>query len=385
MVLKDAPFIYGTTVSSFGFTNREEEVDMLSKNLLTGINTILISPRRWGKSSLVEKVASEINRKHKQKVKTVLLDLFTVHSEQEFLELYAKEVIKASHTKFEEILKITSELFKHIIPKFNVSLESKTDFSLSFDVKDLKKYSDEILNLPEKLGKKKNIKFIICIDEFQNLTSFHDYEHFEKKLRAIWQRHKHATYCLYGSKRHLMTQLFDSSNRPFYRFGDVMLLQKITTTKWIPYITKQFLHTNKYIDKKDAELIATLMKNHPWYVQQLSHYTWKNTSKKATTASVYKALQELLQTNSPLYQLAVENLSASQINLLKAIAQEEEKLTSTHVMTNYKLGTPNNVTQNVEKLLLKDIIHKNGIYEFLDPAFEIWFKKIYLNVSPFPV
>src|ERR1043165_4580888 len=99
--MKDSPFIYGTTVSVQSFTNREKETEKLRSNLLYGINTTIISPRRWGKSSLVEKVIHDINKKEK-KVKTVIIDLFSVNSEEEFLELFAREVIKASSSRWQE-------------------------------------------------------------------------------------------------------------------------------------------------------------------------------------------------------------------------------------------------------------------------------------------
>jgi AAA+ ATPase superfamily predicted ATPase len=102
--MKDSPFIYGTTVSTYSFTDREEETKKLKKNLLDGINTTLISPRRWGKSSLVEKVIMEIEGEEKN-TKIVLIDLFSVGSENEFLEIFAKEVIKSSSSNWQDSCK----------------------------------------------------------------------------------------------------------------------------------------------------------------------------------------------------------------------------------------------------------------------------------------
>ena len=230
--MKDSPFIYGTTVSLHSFTNRENESAKLQSNLLNGINTTIISPRRWGKSSLVEKVIVDINRKDK-KAKTVIIDLFSVGSEEEFLEYFAREVIKASSSKWQDWMISGKEFFKKLIPKLSLGIDPTTDFSLSFDWQDLKKNSDEILNLPETIAKKKGIKFIVCLDEFQNLSLFNDYLIFEKKLRACWQRHKSVVYCLYGSKRHMMTDIFNNPTKPFYRFGDIMLLKKIELKKYL--------------------------------------------------------------------------------------------------------------------------------------------------------
>ena len=377
--MKDSPFIYGTIVSIQSFTNREAESAKLQSNLLNGINTTIISPRRWGKSSLVEKVIIDINKKDK-KTKTVIIDLFSVSSEEEFLEQFAREVIKASSSKWQEWMSSGKEFFKKLIPKLSIGIDPSTDFSLSFDWHELKKNSDEVLNLPETIAKKRGIKFIICLDEFQNLSSFNDYLVFEKKLRACWQRHKSVTYCLYGSKRHMMTDIFNNPSKPFYRFGDIMLLQKIETKKWVSFICKSFAATDKQIDENTAGIIPLVMKNHSWYVQQLAHYAWNVTHKRATTTEINTALKELINANTPLYQKETESISHTQLNLLKAVAKNETQFTSTAVMINYQLGTPRNVSKNKTLLINNDIIHEiNNKFEFVDPAFELWFKKQFFN------
>lgn len=377
--MKDSPFIYGTIVSIQSFTNREAESAKLQSNLLNGINTTIISPRRWGKSSLVEKVITDINKKDK-KTKTVIIDLFSVSSEEDFLEQFAREVIKASSSKWQEWMSSGKEFFKKLIPKLSIGIDPSTDFSLSFDWHELEKNSDEVLNLPETIAKKRGIKFIICLDEFQNLSSFNDYLFFEKKLRACWQRHKSVTYCLYGSKRHMMTDIFNNPSKPFYRFGDIMLLQKIETKKWVSFICKSFAATDKQIDENTAGIIPLVMKNHSWYVQQLAHYAWNVTHKRATTTEINTALKELINANTPLYQKETESISHTQLNLLKAVAKNETQFTSTAVMINYQLGTPRNVSKNKTLLINNDIIHEiNNKFEFVDPAFELWFKKQFFN------
>ena len=377
--MKDSPFVYGTTVSSHAFTNREKDVQKLKSNLLNGINTTIISPRRWGKSSLVEKVIREINAKEK-KHKTVVIDLFSVGSKEEFLEQFAKEVIKASSGKWQEWMLSGKEFFRQLIPKLSLGIDPNTDFSISFDWKELRKYSEEVLQLPETIARKKGIRMIICLDEFQNLASYPGYEEFEKQMRAVWQRQKLVTYCLYGSKRHMMTDIFNNPAKPFYRFGDILVLPKIEHAKWLRFITNGFKNTGKNIDEKTASWIPEIMKNHSWYVQQLAQYTWNLTHKSCSLKEAQAALQELLNANSPLYQKEVESISTSQLNLLKAVAKGETQLTSVAVMEHYRLGTPNNVTKSKASLINNDLIQENnGKYEFTDPAFEIWFRKQYFG------
>lgn len=300
--------------------------------------------------------------------------------DEEFLELFAKEVIKASSSKWQDWLKSGKDLFKQLVPKLSVGVDPSSDFSLSFDWEELKRHKDEILNLPEVIAQKKNIRFVVCLDEFQNLATFPDYEGLEKKMRAIWQRQKKVCYCLYGSKRHMMTEIFNNTSKPFYRFGDIILLQKISGEDWHQFILESFESTGKTISEEMARKIPQLMKDHSWYVQQLAHYTWQKTEKNAKMEEVAEALNELIQANSPLYQKEVENISGTQLNLLKAISKGAKQLTAAKTMQEYKLGTPRNVSKNKNILINEDIIHEtsNG-FEFLDPAFELWFKKTYFN------
>ncbi len=382
--MKNSPFIYGSTVSERSFTNREKEVKKLTDNLLGGINTMIISPRRWGKSSLVERVTNFIRTQHTD-VRIVIIDLFSVNSEEEFMEKFAGDVLKASSSKWQEWIKSSKKLFKNLIPKIQVSVDPLNSFSLSFDWDEIRKHGDEILNLPEMAARQKKIKLIVCLDEFQVIANFPGYEEFERKLRAVWQRHKAVTYCIYGSQRHMMTEIFNNPSKPFYRFGDIIMLPKIERECWVSFICKSFRETGKIISNEEAGMIADLMQCHPWYVQQLSHYTWNMTIKSAVKTDIIRSLNELINANMPLYQKETEILSPMQLNLLKAVAHGEKQLTSARVMNDYRLGTPRNVSKNKTILINSDVIGESGSgYFFLDPAFELWFRKSFLNES-FPV
>jgi len=374
---KREAFMFGKTVSIKSFTNREKESKKLKSNLLSGINTILISPRRWGKSSLVEKVVADI-KETESKVRVVQLDFFSIHSEEEFLQALAREVIKASSSKWEEWMRLAGNFFKQLVPKMSVGLDPQTDFSLSFDWDELIKHKDEVLNLPQTLAEEKGIQLIVCLDEFQNLSAFPRFEQLEKSMRACWQRHNRVTYCLFGSKRHMMTDIFNNPSKPFYRFGDIMLLGKIEQESWVPFIEKGFKKSDKSIEHEAAVRITELMACHSWYVQQLAHYTLNRTTNVATIKEVEQALEEVIRANLPLYQREVEDFSATQFQLLKAISDGEKQLTGQAAMKKYAIGTPRNILKNKQVLLERDIIDEvGGNYIFLDPAFEIWFKRVF--------
>jgi uncharacterized protein len=369
-----SPFEFGSTVSDDSFTNRHLERKRLLVNLTSGINTILISPRRWGKSSLVEKVAKDISTKDK-KIKLVFIDLFSISSEEAFLELYARSIIKASSSKAEDWIQTTKAAFKKLIPKIILNTDLG-DISLEIDKQEIKKHRDEILNLAEVIGVQKGVQFIVCVDEFQNIVHYDKDQSFEKAMRSYWQRHKNVSYCLYGSKRHMISDIFNDSSRAFYKFGDIIFLSKIERTEWVDFIVKRFNQTKKDISTSQADKIANLANDHSWYVQQIAHTVWLMTDNKVRERIIEEAFLSTLYSQRPFFQQTIENLSPTQINLLKAIYQNEYQLTSVSVMNKYALGTPNNVTKNLQKMIQEDIIDKSlDKYEFMDPVFWALFGK----------
>jgi hypothetical protein len=374
----ESPFLFGKTVANIEFVNRKKDIDHLWLNMRSGINTALISPRRWGKSSLVKHVA--LIKSSDKQVKWCFIDMFAVRNEEEFYEALSREVIKTTAAKWEELMESIKNFFKHLVPKISFGIDPMHDFSLSFEFEELKKHKSEILNLPETVAKKQSVKLVVCIDEFQNVHNFKEAEEFEKLLRSVWQHHENVSYCLYGSKRHLMSDIFNKRNRAFYLFGDVMLLDKIAVEHWVPFIVERFEKTGKKISEKLANQIAETMQGHPYYVQQYAHYVWEYTANIVKEAFLSICLERLLEVNQILYQREIEDLSITQINLLEAITKGETQFMSVKTMANYRLGTPHNVSKNLKKLQYHDIIEKTKNKTiFLDPAFELWFRKYYLK------
>lgn len=374
--IKTSPFIYGQVVDKEHFTNRERELEQLKRNLQQGIHTMIIAPRRWGKTSLVKRAIEEIRNANKEII-AVELDLFSVGNEKEFLELFSRKIIAASSSGWEEQVKLVKEVFKQLVPKITIGTDPLSEFSLSFEWNELKMHSDEILNLPEAIGIKKKKRVIVCIDEFQNLAAYNEYETLEKKLRSVWQHHKKVSYCLYGSRRHMMEEIFNDSSKPFFRFGDIMSLGKIDEVRWVEFISEGFSATGKKISFENAAAIARLMKNHSWYVQQLAHYTWNLTDKKADESTVIRALREVMSANTPLFQKQTEIISTTQFNLLKALLNGETQLTSVEVMQRFALGTPNNILKNKKRLIEEDVLTEaDGLLEFTDPVYEKWLRQL---------
>lgn len=372
----ESPFIFGKVVTDDKFVNRTDEIRRLQNNFKSGNNTILISPRRWGKTSLVLKAANELADKE---IRFVFINIQTIRDEESFFTIYSQEIIKATISKKEEILNTGKEFFKRIIPRFSFGLDPQADLSISFDWKEAMKAKDEILNLPETIALKKKIKIVICLDEFQSINKFNNTANFEQELRSYWMHHQHVAYCIYGSRKHMMLEIFNSENRPFYRFGDLVLLTKIQRNHWINYIVTQFNKTGKTITQMQADKIASLANNHSYYIQQLANEIWLLAGKEVTDETIDKGTENVITTNAIFYQETAENLSNTQINLLKAIADKADQFFSVDTMKKYNLGTPRNVSKNKLVMENKDIIDFSVGTQpsFVDPFFELWFKKNY--------
>ena len=372
-----SPFNFGRTVRNEQFTNRETEIKKLVSNFENGVNTTIISPRRWGKSSLVERAASLIRSKS---IKVVHIDLFSIRSEEEFYNALANAVIKCTSSKTDEWMALAKKFLRTISPKFTVELGDKQDFNLELDFEASKKHYKELLNLPEKIAADKKLKLIICIDEFQNIAAFSDPLAIQKRLRSIWQQHEHVSYCLYGSKRHMMIELFSKPNFPFYRFGETIFLKKISAEKWTFYISKQFQKTGKKISNEFALQISNTVKCHPYFVQQLSHLVWINTQTTVDASIIACSVQELIDQNGILYFQLSENLNNSELKLLRAIYAGEKQLSSKDTIATYRLGTSASVIKAKRTLFEREILDDTEVVPaFLDPCFELWFAQNLLS------
>ena len=373
----ETPFTFGKLALGDDFTNRTEEIIRLKNNFVSGINTIMISPRRWGKSSLVEKASRMIMQENK-KIKIISIDLFNVRSEEDFYRNLAEQVIRGTTTKIQEIISFTKDFFKQWIPKISFSPDHFQEFSLGLNWSEVKKQPDEILDLPQQIAKSKGWKIIICIDEFQNIGFYNDTTAFQKQLRSHWQKHQDVSYCLFGSKRHMLMQVFTSPSMPFYKFGDMMFIEKISTNDWEKYITGRFLATGKEIEPEQSCRIAALVDNHPYYVQQLAQLCWLRCDHKMTGQVIDQSLDSLTMQLSLLFQNLTETLSTTQVNYLRALIKEETHFSSKETIQQYQLGTSANVSRIKKALIDKEIIDTlQGTGVFLDPMFKIWLKKYY--------
>ena len=375
----ETPFVFGKIASEKNFTNRKAEIEKLVSNFTSNVNTILISPRRWGKSSLVTKAAQTAARKNKT-IRFCFIDLNNVRTEEQFYQHFATKILQASASKTRTLIENARKFLGRFIPSITISPGPGTEFRLGLDWKEVAKEPDEILNLAEKIATENRLKFVVCIDEFQNISEFEHPLDLQKKMRANWQKHLNTSYCMYGSKRHMMMDVFTSPSMPFYKFGDIIFLNKISSEDWVPFIQKRFSETGKKIGPEDAGLIPELTDCHPYYVQQLAQQSWLRTEDVCDRKIIHRAFQDLVLQLSMLFQNLTDSLSNTQINFLKALIDKVDHLSSQSIIYEYQLGTSANVVKIKSMLTNKEIIdiHGNKI-SFLDPLYKSWLKKYFFN------
>lgn len=335
----------------------------------------MISPRRWGKSSLIKQTANLVTESYED-VKFCTIDLFAIRSENEFYSRLSEEVTKATSTKVDEWIQTVKTSFKLVQPRITIGSDPFSEFQVGFDWREARRHPDEILNLPERIAKEKGIKLVVCIDEFQNMA-FHDKPVvFQKLLRSVWQQHEHAVYALYGSKRTMMMNISSQPGSPFYRFGDLIILEKIAEAHLTQFIVDAFSRTDKVISPDFAKDIVQWSECHPYYSQQLAHLVWIRVDRETAGHHLEHAFSDLLDQNGMAYQQAVEFLSTKQINFLCALAEGTAELSSKNTLANYQLGTSANVVKikrALEKREMIDLV--DGKVDFVDPVFKRWIRR----------
>lgn len=370
----DKAFIYGMSVEGKNFTDRELETKRLQLNFENGMNSILISPRRIGKTSLVKKVKSLTEGKDRI---VVFMDIYKCRSEYEFYEKFASSVIQATSTKMDQMVRTAKEFIMSITPKITYSPDPGTEYTLSLGINPKTNTPEEILDLPERIAQKKGIQMVVCIDEFQQIGEMPDSLTIQKTIRSVWQHHRNVCYCLFGSKQHLMNNLFYSRKMPFYQFGDMFFLKKIPTEKWVPFITSRFKDAGKQISEKLAERICQTVDNYSSYVQQLAWNVLVVSDSIVTEQSFQEGLEATFAQVTPFFVELTANLTTYQMNLLRAICSGfHEDFGKKEVTSHYDLGSRSNLVKLKKALIEREIIEQTEDGLFIsDPLFERWFKR----------
>jgi hypothetical protein len=377
MAMKN-PFVYGEIVPLEAFADRVVELDRLITDLAEGQKVFLISPRRYGKSSLVRQALAQLARR---KILTLELTVSSFSSYVAFLEGYARALL-ALETKAEKARGWLSELFPGSRP--DVRLETGPGgaaLAVSFPAvrtpRDASRLAEEVFALPGLLAERLRRQIVIALDEFQAVTAF-DNGQVEHALRAAVQQQRQVGYVFAGSEPSLMEQMV-GMKRPFYKAGPVMRLERIPADEFAAFLEARFAATGLKPEGGLGDAIVDLAGNLPYDVQRLAHETWDRatTLKRRTVGleDLHATLHRLLGEQQMLFEATWLRLTLGQRAALRAVVLEQGvELLATETRHRHRLGGASTVQTALAALVRQDLVARepDGRYVVVDSLLREW-------------
>ncbi len=368
------PFAYSNYVTGESFCNRKKELSELLRYIKGSQNVLLYSHRRYGKSSLIRQVFREIKGKNLN-VGTMHVELYGTISEKDFITK-SFQGLNQLESNFEKLLKSVSNALKSI--KLNLSIDSATggtSVSPSFEAVDEKTVLEELMNILSKYSQKRRL--VIAFDEFQEVAGYTE-DGFEKRLRSFIQQHSNICYIFSGSQQHLITEMFNSNKRAFYKLAESFPLEKIETKYYIPWVKNLFSQKNVHLPVEQIEEIVARFENHPMYIQNFLFHLWEEPGKKGFSPEIINKVENtIIEKRSLEHTVLWETLSINQKKTLKLILLNNGyNLFNAGSLKSVNLKTGSLVTKALSSLKKKEIIVKNGNYQIQDIVFKKWLQKI---------
>jgi hypothetical protein len=370
------PFTYGTVVTGDDFADREHELRELTGKLKETVRIFLAAPRRYGKTSLIKNSLGMLQRKG---MLTSYVDLYWAASSRDFMELYATNVIRTSRSIARKAVHVIRDFLPRIRPRLGFDPSGNPELSMDFSGATPTDAAEEVFNLPEKIADAQKKRFVVILDEFQEIVKL-DGGVLEKQLRAAIQHHTRVSYLFAGSKSHMLIDMVSEQGRPFYQMGTVMSLEKIPQEEFSPFIKDKFEKSGRRISPAALNRIFMDSENVPHYVQLLSFYLWDHYRGVSclNEEHVEEALSILLRGQEPAYLTIWEGLTPHQRKTLRATALLGGRLiTSKEAIQRFQLESASNATKSLRALCAKGILRREkGPYVFEDVLFCRWVERI---------
>ena len=359
------PFVYGEVVPVAAFVGRETELERLTGDLLAGQKVFLISPRRYGKSSLV---ARALTAASKHGALTVDVTVSSYSSYVAFLEGYARALLSAD-TTVDRARAWLREMLGGVRPEFRIEPDQagRGQFAVSFPTarsdKDVSRLAQEVFTLPGRIAAARKRRIAIALDEFQAIAAFNGGS-VEHALRAAVQHQREVGYVFSGSEPALMERMLGRS-RPFYKAGPVMRLQKIAADRFAEFVETRFKSTAIKPAPGLGAAIVELAGNLPYDVQRLAHELWDDVRAAGRRAAglddLHETLKRLLGEHEILFESMWQRLTLAQRGALRAAVLEEGRgLLSADVRSRYRLSGPSTVQASLAALVREDILARDG-------------------------
>lgn len=372
------PFIYGEVAAGDFFTNRAAELSGLINDLSGPCRIFLISPRRYGKTSLALSALAALKKRN---LLTAHLDMYQAASLEQFAALYAKAVARATQTKLDDAVAFIRSMLQTLRPK--IEIDPQGDISISLDAAPSQKETFQVLkqalDSPEKIAQKTGKRFVVFLDEFQEIQTIGG-QGLEKFIRAVVQHHHRVSYLFAGSKQSVLMDMVNKKSRAFYKMGKVQFLGKIPCSEFAEFIVRRFSQTGFTLEEDVAELILDAADGVPCHVQHLCHEIWNECrgQKNITKSRIPQIISKIVAAQSPIYVAMWDALSLPQRRLLQTIARLDGKnIFSREFIRRGNLGASSSVQISAKLLIQKDILQKeNGEHFFADPWFKEWVRRL---------
>ena len=374
----DNPFVYGEVVPGEAFVDREVELDRLVSDLGDGQKVFLISPRRYGKSSLIRQALEALRRRG---ALTIEVTVSSYSSYLAFLEGYAR-AIAGVETKWDRARTWLTEAIASTRPEIRYEPKEtglgrlSVAFPLVTTARDLNRLANEVFALPGKLAAERKRTIVVALDEFQAIDSFNGGS-VEHAIRAAAQHQRQVGYVFAGSEPSLMEKMI-GPRRPFYKAGPVMRLQKISATIFGDFIERRFTKSGMKPEAGLAEAIVDLAGNLPYDVQRLAHETWDDVpargGRKATLEDLHGTLARLMSEQETLFEAVWQRLTLQQRATLRAVVlQAGRELHSADARSRHRLGGPSSIQTSLAALTKQDVLLKEGSrYVVVDSLLREW-------------
>jgi uncharacterized protein len=376
------PFVYGEVVPAAAFVDRVEELDRLVADLAASQKVFLISPRRYGKSSLIRLALAAMARRG---ALTVEVTVSSFSSYVAFLEGYARALV-AAETRWDRARSWLREAVRSAQAEVRYtpdpSLQSPGSGSLSVSFpgvrseREISRLAQDVFALPARLAATRKRKVTVALDEFQAIGQF-DGGSVEHAMRAAVQHQRDVGYVFAGSEPTLMERML-GPKRPFYKAGPVMRLDKIPADEFAAFIESRFARSGIKADDGLGEAIVELAGNLPYDVQRLAHETWDEVRgrrrRRATLDDLHDALRRLLSEQQTMFEALWQRLTLAQRAVLRAVVIEEGRdLLSADVRTRHRLGGSSTVQAALAALVRDDVLAREiKRYAVVDSLLREW-------------
>ncbi|MDR3308523.1 MAG: ATP-binding protein [Tannerella sp.] len=365
------PFMIAGYHSPRYFCDREKETAKIISALQNDRNISLISPRRIGKTGLINHVFHRINESNKD-VRCFYLDIFPTQNLNELVNMLGKALLGRLDNYSEAVMRRITNFFKSCRPVFTFDPASGTPL-LSLDIKPKQSELglEEIFAYIKESGK----RCYIAMDEFQQITEYPE-KGVEALLRTYMQFIPNVKFIFAGSKKHLMDAMFSTANRPFYQSTQKIVLRNIPIDVYRNFALRLFNHADKKLTAEVFDYIYTVLFGHTWYMQFILNELYSLSQTSYSTADVDELIRDVLQEETATYKTYCETISKGQLRLLKAIAKERKlaKPFDSDFMRRYALTAPSSVKLALTALINKTLILRDddGDYFVYDRFFAIW-------------